>query len=163
MMKRLIFIILFLTIGKIYSQSSIHSYFSLGYMQHHNYNGANAEIGVDFDVIKQLNLSLYLRSAFTVNEFSEQNLFLYNIGTNISWNIINTERNRLMIGPGLHYGYYEKNANYSKDYWKLTIDYLKIRYEYKFNNNFTLGPVFSLYGDDRDGSSYFVLNIGYKF
>ena len=148
-----------------YSQITISPYLSVGYMNHLTRNGISSELGVDFEIIKRINISPNFRYSLldkeTNSEVEVKTASLY-----FSCVILNQEHHKLMIGPGISYGNYKrytKGIGFEKEYKDFWINPLKLRYDYILNSNIKIGFDASLYGDDADGAIYFGLVMGYVF
>jgi hypothetical protein len=61
-----------------------------------------------------------------------------------------------MLNSGLSMGL----DNHYKNFW---FDPVKLRYDYTVLGRIRLGTIFSLSGEDLDGSTYFGILIGYRF
>ena len=101
-----------------------------------------------------------------MNRYDDNKVVVNNISFYISYIIINKNSNRLLIGPGIFYGKYLRHNDYvgfEKEYTNTVINPVRIQYDYTFSSNMRIGGIVSLYGDDRDGTEYFGLLLGYKF
>ena len=148
-----------------YSQVTISPYLSVGYMNHLTRNGINSELGVDFEIIKRINVSASFRYSLldkkTDNEIEVKATSLF-----LSYVILNQGHHKLMIGPGISYGNYKRyteNIGFEKAYKEYWFNPLKLRYDYIFNTKIKIGLDASLYGDDGDGATYLGLVLGYIF
>jgi hypothetical protein len=160
----IIIVLIFPIIG--YSQVAISPYLSVGYMNHLTRNGINSELGVDFEIIKRINVSTSFRYSLldkgTENEIEVKAASLF-----LSYVILNQKHHKLMIGPGISYGNYkrytENIGGFEKEYKDYWFNPLKLRYDYIFSSKIKIGLDASLYGDDGDGGTYLGLVCGYVF
>ena len=67
---------------------------------------------------------------------------------------------------GLTYGKYKRYTDYlglDNHYEEVWWDPVKLRYDYTIHDRIRLGAIFSLTGEDGDGSTYIGVLLGYKF
>jgi hypothetical protein len=167
-MKKLkIYLIIIVLIFPIfsYSQVTISPYLSVGYMNHLTRNGINSELGVDFEIVKRINVSTNFRYSL-LDEGTDNEIGVRAASLFLSYVILNQEHHKLMIGPGISYGNYKRyteNIGFEKEYKDYWFNPLKLRYDYIFSSNIKIGLDASIYGDDRDGATYLGLVCGYVF
>lgn len=71
-----------------------------------------------------------------------------------------------MLGTGLTLGKYKRYTDYlglDNHYVNVWFDPVKLRYDYTFLDHIRAGAIFSVSGEDRDGSVYFGALLGYRF
>lgn len=145
------------------AQFRISPYLTTGYMNHLGRNGINTEIGVDFEIVKRLDVAFSARYSSLDNNM-ENEVTINALSSFVSFVIVNREQHRLMLGPGVSYGRYKRfteTIGFEKEYKSFWFNPVKIRYDYNINQNLRAGLDVSLYGEDGDGSMYFGLVFGY--
>ncbi|MCF8335552.1 MAG: hypothetical protein K9H65_03010 [Bacteroidales bacterium] len=163
--KLIIVTIAILSTSFAYTQNNLTAFFSPGYISHFG-NGYNLEAGIDYEIVRFLDVAVNYRHAKTfAHEVDEVNMS--NISAFISWIALNKNDHRLMLGPGIHYGTYERYSSWDegtwhKEYSSYTIDYVKVRYDYSINERISIGSMASIFGDDGDGSLSAGLVVGYR-
>lgn len=153
-----------LTNMSILAQDKFSIFTSTGYVSHLGRKGINLELGLDYEMLKRVDISVAYRYSYMNKEFDNK-VEVNNISLYFSWVMINKNSHRLLIGPGVYYGRYIRNDSYTgfdKDYKMAWINPVRIQYDYTFSKNIRIGGIMSLYGDDGDGTTYFGFLLGYK-
>jgi hypothetical protein len=151
-MKKIIFLLFVLVFSmNAFGQMNINPYFSIGYLNHMGRNGYNVELGADREVHKLIDVSANARFSWCDSDlrFNNQTIVLA-LALNVSFIALNNESMRLMIGPGLSYGNYQRHTAYvgiEKNGKTIWIDYAKIRFDYKLDTKTSVGMNAALYGD----------------
>jgi len=164
-MKKLFLLLFSILPFALYSQVHITPYVSLGYISHLERNGINTELGIEAEFLKRLDLSINYRYAKAINDIGND-VIISGIASNISYILINRNNHRFMLGTGLTYGKYTRYTDYlglEKEYEDSWWDPVKLRYDYTLREKIRVGAIFSITGDDGDGSTYFGVLVGYKF
>lgn len=164
-MKKLLLLLLIISPFTLYSQVYITPYVSSGYINHLGRNGINTELGIEAEFFKQLDLSINYRYTKANRDIGNE-VTISGISSNISYIIINRNNHRFMLGPGLTLGRYKRYTDYlglDNHYESFWFDPVKLRYDYTILDKIRVGAIISLTGEDRDGSTYFGVLIGYKF
>jgi hypothetical protein len=164
-MKKLLLLLLMTMPLTLYSQIHITPYISSGYINHLTRNGINSELGIETEFFKRLDLSINYRYTKANRDIGNQ-VTISGMSSNLSYILTNSNKHRLMIGPGFTFGKYKRYTDYlgfEKEYESAWFDFVKIRYDYTFFNNIRVGSILHLTGDDGDSSTYLGFLIGYKF
>jgi len=164
-MKRLLLLLLIIPPFTLHSQIYITPYVSSGYINHLSRNGLNTEFGAEAEFFKRLDLSVNFRFAKATRDIGND-VTISGISSNISYVLINRDNHRFMLGTGLTYGRYKRYSDYlglDNHYEKAWWDPVKLRYDYTIHDRIRAGVIFSLSGEDGDGSTYIGVLLGYKF
>lgn len=152
------------------SQNKVIPTFSCGYIHHLGRSGVNFELGGEYEILKHLGVSANYRYSLLSRQ-SKDKIKINAMAINLSWIVINTNRNRLSISTGLTAGNYYSlsnnwmnlyNPRFEKDYYAIWWNPFKIQYDYTFSNKAMVGTYLSFYGDDGDNSNSIGIVIGYK-
>ncbi|MEL7119484.1 MAG: hypothetical protein AAFO07_08590 [Bacteroidota bacterium] len=137
---------------------------SLGYMNHLNRSGYNAEVGINFELNKRLDIAPSFRFS-NLDSGNPNNKVSVRAGALfLSYIFINNGKYRLLAGPGLSFGTYERSTEgigFEKEYNDTWFNPLKARFDYNINEQLRLGFDASIYGDDSDGSIFLGLVMSY--
>lgn len=151
-------------------QNKIIPFISVGAMHHLGKGGANIELGGEYEILKHLGVSTNYRYSTLRNQFDDK-IRINALALNLSWIVLNGEKNRISISTGLNAGnYYSLSINtaniynpvYEKDYYAVWWNPAKIQYDYTFSNKFMLGSYLAWYGEDGDNSNLIGLVLSYK-
>jgi hypothetical protein len=151
-------------------QNKIMPFVSVGAMHHLGRAGANIELGGEYEIYKHLGISANYRYSNLWNQFDDK-IRINALALNLSWIVINGERNRLSVSTGLNAGnYYSLSINTAsvynpvreKEYYAVWWNPAKIQYDYTFPNKVMLGGYLAWYGDDGDNSNLIGLVLSYK-
>ena len=151
-MKKIIFIlfVVFFSVNA-FSQINVNPYFSVGYLNHMGRNGYNVELGADREVQRFVDVSANARFSWCDSDLRYNNqTIVMALALNVSFIALNNEKMRLMVGPGLSYGNYQRHTAYvgiEKNGKTLWIDYAKVRFDYKIDTKTSVGMIVALYGD----------------
>ena len=113
-MKTLAAISLLLISLASYGQIKVTPYLSAGVASHLKLNGLNYEIGIENELFKRVDISIYYRHLNAQGE-----VFVSALSGNISFVAVNRNNHRLMLGPGISYGRYIRSTHselYDKNY-----------------------------------------------
>ncbi|NJK97224.1 MAG: hypothetical protein HC831_28300 [Chloroflexia bacterium] len=150
---------------EINAQKKLSIFSSTGYTSHLSRKGINLELGLDYEVLKRLDVSVAYRYNY-MNRELDNKVEINNVSLYLSWIVLNKNSHRLLIGPGVYYGKYLRFNDYmgfEKEYTDTWINPVRLQYDYTFTKNIKIGGIVSLYGDDSDGTTYFGFLLGYKF
>lgn len=146
------------------AQIKVSPFISSGYMSHLRRTGLNTEIGIDFELIKRIDILSSLRYSL-LDANSDNQVKIKAASLFLSYIPVNNENHRLMVGPGISYGNYERYTKslggFEKEYDSFWFNPVKIRYDYKIQS-FKVGLDASLYGEDGDDSTYIGLVLSYE-
>jgi hypothetical protein len=135
----LLLILIFPFIGT--AQVKISPFISSGYMSHLTRQGINTELGISFELLKRIDISASARYSL-LDSNSDNQVKVKAFNSFISYVLINKEKHKLMLGPGISYGNYERYTapnGFEKEYNDLWINPIKIRYDYRLSNKFKIG------------------------
>lgn len=168
-MKNLKFIFAFvLLFGASTSHAQLHltPYISSGYAGFLSLNGINTQVGLDLQLYKRIDIMSEYRFTNTLRNKWGNTLNVKGVSTFFTFSPIQNDKHKLMIGPGFTAGIVEKfyyGDVYHIKYAEIWLDFFKIRYYYKMNNNIRLGIDVTVYGDDGDATNYAGIVVGYQF
>lgn len=164
-MKKLLLFLIITSPLTLFAQVNITPYLSSGYIKHLGRTGINSEIGIEAEFFRRLDLSVNYRYTKATRDVAND-VTISGISSNISYILINRNDHRFMLGTGLTYGRYERYTDYlglDNHYKKIWFDPAKLRYDYTILERIRIGAIFSITGEDGDGSTYFGLLLGYRF
>lgn len=164
-MRKLLFFLFLMLPFYAYAQVSITPYVSTGYINHLQRTGLNTELGFDLELFKRLDFSINYRHAKATLDIGND-VKIKGISSNLSYIIINRNSHRLMLGTGMTFGKYTRYTDYlglEHQYTALWFDPVKLRYDYTINDVVRIGAIFSIPGEDGDGSTIIGALLGFKF
>ena len=162
--KNLLILLLLLVPALSFTQVQVMPSLSVGYMNHLGRNGYNGEVGVNFELFQRIDISPSFRisnmdSANPNNEVSIRAGSVF-----VSYVLIRNGRYRILAGPGFSFGSYRRlteGIGFERFYNDAWFNPIKLRYEYKVNQELRVGFDATIYGDDVEGSTYLGFIIGY--
>jgi hypothetical protein len=158
-----VFVLLFVFNG--FSQNSVSPYLFGGYINHLTRNGINGGVGVDFEIVKYVNLAAEYRYSLLDNNTGNQ-VDISGYSMFLSYVILNKKHHKVMAGTGVSYEKYTRyteSIGFEKQYYGYCFNPVKLRYDYIFDSNFKIGVDATMYGDDGDDSMFFGVVLGYVF
>lgn len=164
-MKKLLLLLFIVLPFTLHSQVFITPYVSSGYINHLGRNGINSEFGIEAEFFKRLDLSVNYRYTKATRDIGND-VTISGMSSTISYILINRNNHRFMLGTGLTYGKYKRYTDYlglDNHYEQVWWDPVKLRYDYTIHDRIRVGAIFSLTGEDGDGSTYIGVLLGYKF
>ncbi|WP_167619810.1 hypothetical protein [Maribellus sediminis] len=148
----------------LYSQVKASPSLSTGYISHGSTFGVNAEVGIDYEFIyPRIDLSVNLRySQFGVSIINQA--YILAASSFISYVVVNGERHRVMLGPGITVGKFNGDSREladMRDQNTVWFNPVKLRYDYYFGKRSKIGFDFAMYGEGKEDSLYLGLVMGY--